>query len=157
MNYVVYLRFRCVERRSAMTNVLCTLEYSECKAGEEITSRQQTSCWSKSKTGVLFQEVRHLPQLWDLIRSENVIVLQHLESVPVFHAEMFGHQVQYVVKNCSPCANFISSIVNDWDDVTAINIITLRVKIKKKEKENNDQPYNLYSKAMLAISFLRAR
>lgn len=98
-----------------MTNVLCALEYSECKAGEEISRSQQTSCWSKSETGVFLQEVRHLVQLRDLIWGENVIVLQQLESVPVFHAEMFGHQVQYVVENCSPRANFISSVFNDWD------------------------------------------
>jgi len=104
-----------------VTNVLRALEYTEREASEEVTGRQQTSRGSESESGVLFQEFVHILKLRDLVCCEYVVVLQHLESVPVFHAEVFGHQVQNVVENCGPRTNFVSSVFNDWDQVATVN------------------------------------
>jgi len=104
-----------------VTNVLRALEHTEREAGEEVTGCQQTSRRPESESCIFFQEFVHILKLWDLVCSEYVVVLQHLESVPIFHAEVLGHQVQHVVENCGPCAYFVSSVFDNWDQVTAVN------------------------------------
>lgn len=104
-----------------MTDVLRALEHSEREAGEEVASRQQTGGRSKRETGVLLQEIGHLVQLRYLFGRENPVVLQQLESVPVFHAEMFGHQVQHGVEHRGPRAQFVGRVLDVWDRVTAVN------------------------------------
>lgn len=64
-----------MEWRCAMTYILCALENAERKAGEEVTSCQQTSGWSEGETGVLFQEIRHLVQLWNVVSVEDIVIL----------------------------------------------------------------------------------
>lgn len=133
-----------MEWRCAVTNVLCALEHTEREAGEEVTGRQQTSRWAESESGVLLQKLVHILELRDLVSSEYVVVLQHLESVPVFHAEVFGHQVQNVVENCGPCTDFVSSIFNDWDQVTTVIIKKHDTNVVKKNRYK--QLYNYINK-----------
>jgi len=104
-----------------VTNVLRALEHAEREAGKEVTGRQQTGCWPESESSVLFQEVIHILELRDLVRGEDVVILQHLESVSVFHAEVFRHQVQHVVENRGPCTDFVGSIFDNRDQVATVN------------------------------------
>jgi len=104
-----------------VTNVLRALEHTEREAGKEVSGRQQTSGRPESESCVLFQEFVHILKLRDFVSSEYVVVLQHLESVPVFHAEVLGHQVQHVVENSGPCTDFVSSVFDNWDQVAAVN------------------------------------
>lgn len=110
-----------MEWRCPVTNVLRALEYTEREAGEEVSGRQQTSRRPESESCVFFQEFVHILKLRDLVCSEYVVVLQHLESVPVLHAEVLGHQFQHVVENCGPCADFVSSVFDNWDQIAAVN------------------------------------
>lgn len=103
-----------------MTDVLRALEYTESETGKEVTSCQQTGRRSKGETGVFLQEVGQLVQLRDLGRGEDVVILQHFESVPVFHAEVFRHKVQHVVENCGPSADFVGGVFDMWDRVSAV-------------------------------------
>lgn len=139
-----------------MADVLGALEHAEREAGEEIASRQQTGGRPERESGVFFQKVGHFVQLRYLVGVEDPVILQHLERVPVLHAKVFGHQVQHVVEHGDPSAQLVRRVLDVRDRVAAV-IANRPMSKVNTFMGGGGETYNLYSKAMLAISFLRAR
>lgn len=107
-----------------MTDVLSALEHAERETGKEIAGRQQTGGRPAGEACVFLQKVAHVVQLRHLVGRKDPVVLQHLESVPVFDAKVFGHQLQHVVEHCRPGGHLGGGVLDVRDRVAAVSKTT---------------------------------